>query len=768
MQSQPIPLLTTPLRTSRRILLGAIVAAIVVVLSAALFAAAHLRQQAQERIEVTTQNLVRSIEQTIFAVVESADVALLNTADEMTRQFALGAIDSKITSEYIRRQLQRQSRLAYIRATNERGDVVYGPGVLSPPVSIKDRAYFSRLRDDPRSDLLTSQVVLGRIDGQWVWIYARRISKADGSFGGVVFAGIQNNTLNNDFSKYQLDAGGSIALRDAELGLIARHVAGPSSPIEPGDKRLSEPFANALKVNDSSGTYVSGDTSIDGISRTHAYRRNGKYGFLVNVGISGDAELALWKRQAQVGTMLMAAFILAALAFAWILRTSWRNHEESLASILASQQALTESEARIKGVLESAADAIFISDQKGKLQYANDQASSMLGYSRDALMKMSARDFIPDEELPNMLRQLNQLVSTGSLRTELQLRRKDAEVFPVDFNGTVLPDGSVFSACRDITERKKTDKALLESEAHLKAIIENEPECIKIVDAQGLLLHMNPAGLEMIEADSLAQVKGTPVVNIVAPEYREAFAAMHKRVIAGEAMHMEFEVLGLRGGRRLLETHAVPMKEQGQTVHLAVTRDITQRKQMEDQVRQLAFHDPLTNLPNRRLLLDRLGQAMASSKRSGFYCAVMFLDLDKFKILNDTHGHGAGDSLLLAVTDRLKNCVREVDTVSRFGGDEFVVLLNCLTADRTESTAQAAIVAEKIRVTLQEPYMLNIERAGSVDTQIEYHCTVSIGVTIFINHEASPEDILKWADAAMYQAKDAGRNTVQFHESPGP
>ena len=768
MQSQPVPLLTTPLRTSRRILLGAIVAAIVVVLGATLFAAAHLRQQAQERIEVTTQNLVRSIEQTIFAVVESADVALLNTADEMGRQFALGAIDSKITSEYIRRQLQRQSRLAYIRATNERGDVVYGPGVLSPPVSIKDRDYFSRLRDDPRSDLLTSQVVLGRIDGQWVWIYARRISKTDGSFGGVVFAGIQNNTLNTDFSKYQLDAGGSIALRDAELGLIARHVAGPSSPIEPGDKRLSEPFANALKANDTAGTYVSGNTSIDGISRTHSYRRNGKYGLMVNVGISGDAELALRKHQAQVGTMLMAAFILAALAFAWILRTSWRNHEDSLASILATQQALTESEAKIKGVLEGAADAIFISDKNGKLQYANDQASSMLGYSRDALMKMSARDFIPDEELPNMLRQLNQLLSTGSLRTEFQLRRKDADVFPVDFNGTVLPDGSVFSACRDITERKKTDKALLESEAHLKAIIENEPECIKIVDAQGLLLHMNPAGLEMIEADSLAQVKGTPVVNIVAPEYREAFMAMHKRVIAGEAMHMEFEVLGLKGGRRLLETHAVPMKEQGQTVHLAVTRDVTQRKQMEDQVRQLAFHDPLTNLPNRRLLLDRLGQAMASSKRSGFYCAVMFLDLDKFKILNDTHGHGAGDSLLLAVTDRLKNCVREVDTVSRFGGDEFVVLLNCLTADRTESRAQAAIIVEKIRVTLQEPYMLNIEREGSVDAKVSYHCTVSIGVTIFINHEASPEDILKWADAAMYQAKDAGRNTVQFHESPGP
>jgi diguanylate cyclase (GGDEF)-like protein len=142
----------------------------------------------------------------------------------------------------------------------------------------------------------------------------------------------------------------------------------------------------------------------------------------------------------------------------------------------------------------------------------------------------------------------------------------------------------------------------------------------------------------------------------------------------------------------------------------------------------------------------------------------MFLDLDKFKSLNDTHGHEAGDQLLQEVTRRLTGCVREVDTVARFGGDEFVVLLGDLVSERQASTAQTAVVAEKIRVALQEAYVLTISNEGGADKVVEHHCTASIGVAVFIDHEASEDDIIKWADAAMYQAKHAGGNTIRFHD----
>jgi diguanylate cyclase (GGDEF)-like protein/PAS domain S-box-containing protein len=208
-----------------------------------------------------------------------------------------------------------------------------------------------------------------------------------------------------------------------------------------------------------------------------------------------------------------------------------------------------------------------------------------------------------------------------------------------------------------------------------------------------------------------------------------------------------------------------PMRDSaGQVTHyVGVCRDVTQRKTTEGNVRQLAFFDALTNLPNRRLLNDRLTQAMAASKRSTFYGAVMFLDLDNFKQLNDTQGHAAGDLLLIEVAHRLRQCVREVDTLARFGGDEFVVVLSELNSDLGESSTQAATIAEKIRAALSLPYQLRLKHTDELDTVVEHACTVSIGVILFINQNASGEDLLKWADTAMYQAKNAGRNVVRFY-----
>jgi diguanylate cyclase (GGDEF)-like protein/PAS domain S-box-containing protein len=196
-----------------------------------------------------------------------------------------------------------------------------------------------------------------------------------------------------------------------------------------------------------------------------------------------------------------------------------------------------------------------------------------------------------------------------------------------------------------------------------------------------------------------------------------------------------------------------------------VWRDITERKQMEDQVRQLAFYDPLTGLPNRRLLNDRLNQAMATSNRHVCCGALMFLDLDNFKPLNDMHGHGAGDLLLVEAAERLKSLVRETDTVARFGGDEFVLILSDLNSDEPKAVSHARSVAEKILIRLSEPYLLTIKREDKADAMVEHKCTVSIGVAMFINHEVSPDDILKWADSAMYQAKDEGRNSIRFYDS---
>lgn len=185
----------------------------------------------------------------------------------------------------------------------------------------------------------------------------------------------------------------------------------------------------------------------------------------------------------------------------------------------------------------------------------------------------------------------------------------------------------------------------------------------------------------------------------------------------------------------------------------ASVRNIAERKRSEQKIHSLAFYDTLTGLANRRLLLDRLSLALSVSARNQQYGALLFLDLDNFKTLNDTLGHGYGDMLLIEVAHRLKSCVREVDTVARFGGDEFVLLLEEVSAEAKEASQNVAIVAEKICTTLAAPYQLR----GNV-----HHSSASIGVCLFFGNDESVDVLIKRADTAMYQAKKSGRNRVQF------
>ena len=223
----------------------------------------------------------------------------------------------------------------------------------------------------------------------------------------------------------------------------------------------------------------------------------------------------------------------------------------------------------------------------------------------------------------------------------------------------------------------------------------------------------------------------------------------------------------LTGPREVLEVADAfnAMTDSLQATSRTLEAEVAERKEMEIQMRDMAFHDALTGLPNRLLLIDRMNQLMAASARGCFYGALMFLDLDDFKPLNDSHGHEVGDHLLKEAADRLKRCVRHMDTVARFGGDEFVVMLGELHADHGRSMAQAHSIAEKIRVLLSAPYLLIIAREGQADRVVEHRCSASIGVVLFFQDQASQADLLKRADMAMYQAKKAGGNTLRFCEA---
>ena len=339
------------------------------------------------------------------------------------------------------------------------------------------------------------------------------------------------------------------------------------------------------------------------------------------------------------------------------------------------------------------------------------------------------------------------------------------EGFPFKSGGEISGFVTTYT---DITEQMRTEEQLTRQRDVMKTVIDNFPGGISLCDADLRFTAYNEKFQELLDfppslfAKGWADFEELARFNADRGEYgpgniEEQVQAVISRARDFKAHHIE----RARPNGRWLEIRGTPIASGGFVTSYI---DITERKQMEDQVHQLAFYDPLTKLPNRRLLDDRLIQAMAASKRNVCYGALLVLDLDNFKPLNDTYGHPVGDLLLIEVARRLMSCVREIDTVARFGGDEFVVLLSNLAGEIAQSAALAGIIAEKIRAGLSAPYQLQIGGNGDAHATVEHRCTASIGATLFVGHEVTQHDIFKWADAAMYQAKEAGRNSVRFSD----
>lgn len=302
-----------------------------------------------------------------------------------------------------------------------------------------------------------------------------------------------------------------------------------------------------------------------------------------------------------------------------------------------------------------------------------------------------------------------------------------------------------------------------------RLIVENSEDLFAVLDLDGRRIYNSPSYARLF--GDIGQMKGSDSFAEIHPDDREGVkTAFRETVQTGHSHRLNFRFLLADGSIRVMESCGVLIRSsQGSPLRVVVvSRDVTERMKGEEKIYNLAFYDALTQLPNRRFLTDRLEQAMAASKRSGEHGAVMLLDLDDFKALNDIHGHSMGDALLKEVGRRITTCLRETDTVARFGGDEFVLILSQLDKDRAESNIQANVVAEKVRELLAKPYALKQQMIGGTESIVTCHCSASIGVALFINHEFSIEDILKQADIAMYQAKRAGRNSIQYYDSKAP
>lgn len=420
-----------------------------------------------------------------------------------------------------------------------------------------------------------------------------------------------------------------------------------------------------------------------------------------------------------------------------------------------------------------------LNDDFQNITYLNPAFIEILGYTLEDIPTLSDwwPKAYPDPEYrdwvaTNWQARLDKAKDSGDRfePLDIDIRSKNGNVLKMSVSAAPLIGkykGTHLVILYDITARSAAEEALKCSKQEWRTLTENSPDIVARYDTDLRRTYANPTFVNTVEGGTAALLGKRPSEFPGGPHTITYEDHLREVLASGEGCQFELFWKVKNGSEVCTQINMTPEFDAGGKVVsvLAIGRDITEQFHSKSELRlanerlanvnhrlqALADRDPLTELFNRRALMQRINQAINFNERNHVKAALLFIDLDSFKTLNDTYGHAIGDLLLQEVARRLTGCVREVDTVSRFGGDEFAVLLNNLDEHEENATAQAMTVAEKTLTNLNQPYLLEGQSFSS---------TPSIGISVFGGQETDTDQLLKQVDTAMYQAKKAGRNTI--------
>lgn len=713
-----------------------------------------------ERIaEISTHNLARLIVRDIGSQFSAADQFLLLISDEYSICPQVSEKNSSCPSieALLRRQGARHPELINVQILDSRGKIRFSPNI---PFSLTGRAvdvppFFKKHREQRSSGLLISNPIAEDTPDSWRIAFSRRLEYPDGRFAGVVAVYLSLNQFEERFAALRLGQYGLITLRSDKLRLLARYPQAAGQRGTPNSEIISPPFREALQLNPASGSFLSGESSIDGIPRLHSYVRHPSYDFYVSVSAAKKEYLSEWQTAAVLVTFLFIAFAAMSACGTRVLVGFWKRRERMQLALQKSERLFKESQ-RVAGIGSYEIEIV-----SGQCE-TSEKLRQILGIPPETVLNMNQADrLVHPNDLPELIASFDAIKTGKNREFEISFRitrpTDGAVRWVLAIGESVINAGhapsSIIGTLQDITERRETV-------AHLQlaaSVFTHAREGIVITDPDGKIIDVNTTFSEITGYSREEAIGSSPRI-LKSEKQPPAFYTdlwndlIDKGYWSGEIWNRK------KNGDiypELLTISAVRDSDGKTQNYVALFNDITPAKEYEQRLEFIAHHDILTGLPNRLLLTDRLQQAIHQSARQGQALAVLYIDLDGFKAINDQHSHDAGDRLLTVLAQRMKDAIRDGDTLARLGGDEFVAVL-------TDFDTEDCYI----------PVLERLLQACEAPVNIESHAlcvSASIGVALYPSNGSDADLLIRRADQSMYAAKRSGKNRFHLfsqHENP--
>jgi diguanylate cyclase (GGDEF)-like protein/PAS domain S-box-containing protein len=714
------------------------------------------RAETITRAELQTQNFARVLEeqarQTLHRV--GANLAQADLALAPLRQSA--SLDLVQARQLLNQLLPADRLIQSVMLLDGRGALVLSTQTEAATgygASAKSDYFVPHVRGADRELVFGSPVKAS--DGQWLMPVSRRLGRLGTPLNGVLVAMVRCAYFQSFYDSIERGPDGFLTL------FLSSGAAVITSP--PADAVIGRNWADSPLFQEHLPAWPTGTVRQvvvkDGIERIYSFRALNDYPVVVTYGLALDTILGAWHHNVWSQGLLITTALLLLAGAVIALRRQETLRQATLEELKNSESHLRESEERFRTLIERSPEATLV-HRLGTILYANPAAVNLFGAaSAQQLKGKTTPELIHPDSREAQAQRMKRIAEGARMldMVELKFVRFDARVIEVKIQGiSIIFDGApaILVTMLDITGQKQAEEAL-----RIAATAFESQQGMTITDAHRVILRVNKAFTAITGYSAEEAVGQTPRI-LKSGRHDSAFYAAMTNSLETEGV-WQGEIWNRRKNGEIypewLTLSAVKDQAGRATHYVASFNDVSERVHAQAQINTLAFYDPLTQLPNRRLLLDRLQQTLHVSTRHARKNALLFVDLDNFKTLNDTQGHFQGDALLVQVAQRLKTCIREGDTVARLGSDEFVVMLEDLSENSVEAATQAEAVADKVLGAFVTDFMLG---GGA------YHGTPSIGITLFGGQTLEGSDQpLKRAELAMFQAKSAGRNTLRFFDT---